>query len=111
MPSAAPLRYCSTPGCPATVPCPTHARPPRGWRENPTRVRGRRLQRLRQALFAAEPWCRLCWARGVRTIAVVRDHIVPLAEGGTDAAENIQPICTDCSRTKTHAESQRGRRR
>jgi 5-methylcytosine-specific restriction protein A len=108
----APLRYCSTPGCPATVPCPTHARPPRGWTgENPARIRGRRLQRLRQALFAAEPWCRLCWSRGIRTIATVRDHVRPLAEGGDDDPMNIQPICADCSRAKTHAESQRGRRR
>ena len=41
----------------------------------------------------------------------IRDHIVPLMEGGTDVPENIQPLCQACSDRKTQAEAQRGRGR
>ena len=39
---------------------------------------------------------------------MVRDHIVPLTEGGTEDDSNIQPLCDDCHTRKTHAESWRG---
>lgn len=39
----------------------------------------------------------------------VCDHIVPLAEGGTDGDSNLQTICQGCDKEKTQAESQRGR--
>jgi 5-methylcytosine-specific restriction protein A len=80
-------------------------------RQAPARIRGRTLQTLRRLLFSREPLCRLCAAAGRTTIATVRDHIVPLAEGGQDSDDNIQPICDDCNKAKTHAESMRGRRR
>jgi 5-methylcytosine-specific restriction protein A len=48
---------------------------------------------------------------GKRTLATIRDHIVPLAEGGQDTETNAQPLCQACSDTKTYAEAQRGRRR
>jgi hypothetical protein len=44
-------------------------------------------------------------------MATVRDHIVPLAEGGTEDESNIQPLCLDCSDAKTERESMRGVRR
>jgi len=76
-----------------------------------TRLRGRALQKARQHLFRAEALCRLCRANGRYKPATVRDHIVPLAEGGTDDDANIQPLCRDCSDAKTRQEQQRGRRR
>jgi 5-methylcytosine-specific restriction enzyme A len=78
---------------------------------NVERLRGRTLQRARAALFASEPLCRLCREHGRVTIATIRDHIVPLAEGGTEAAGNIQPLCRDCSDAKTAGEARRGQAR
>lgn len=86
---------------------------PRAWTQThatPTpRVRGRRLQALRAALFATEPICRACRAQGRATPAVIRDHVIPLAEGGTDDDANVQPLCQRCSDSKTQQESARGR--
>lgn len=73
------------------------------------RTTGRRLQSQRAALFGREPLCRECTKHGFTTIATVRDHIVPLAEGGQDDDSNIQPLCDDCHREKTLAEALRGR--
>jgi 5-methylcytosine-specific restriction protein A len=73
------------------------------------RVTGRRLQAMRVALFAREPFCRECAKLGRRVLAKIRDHIKPLAEGGDDGDANIQPLCRSCSDIKTAQESQRGR--
>lgn len=43
--------------------------------------------------------------------AVAVDHIVPKAEGGTDADENLQAICKPCHKWKTENESKRARAR
>lgn len=37
------------------------------------------------------------------------DHIVPLAEGGSDDESNLQTICKYCDKIKTSIESLRGR--
>lgn len=109
MPHAAlsPCRTCRQVGC--TI----HPRQP--WQamhvHAGARVRGRKLQRLRAQLFDREPLCRLCAATGRTTIATIRDHIVPLAEGGLDRDDNVQPLCQRCSDVKTEAESKRGVRR
>jgi 5-methylcytosine-specific restriction protein A len=77
-----------------------------------TRIRGRQLQRIRARLFARRPWCALCAKRGAaRNLATIRDHIVPLAEGGRDDETNEQGICRECSDLKTREESARGVRR
>lgn len=31
---------------------------------------------------------------------ILRDHIVPLYQGGSDALENLQPLCSTCNRSK-----------
>lgn len=41
--------------------------------------------------------------------AGVCDHIVPLAEGGSDDESNLQTICKHCDKIKTSIESLRGR--
>ena len=116
----APMRPCPVPSCPALVRsgrCDKHGgaatlghrwdvnRPPA------QRIRGRKLQQLRRALFNQEPCCRACWAAGRTTLATIRDHIVNVGEGGTEDESNIQPLCQACSDAKTHAESMRGQRR
>lgn len=73
------------------------------------RTTGRTLQRQRQQLFRSEPLCRECMRNGHTTPATIRDHIVPLAEGGRDDDSNIQPLCQQCSDAKTARESARGR--
>lgn len=82
-------------------------------RTTPTykRESGRRLQRKRAELFAREPYCRRCADKGFVTIAVIRDHIKPLEEGGEDTDENTQPLCLPCSDAKTKVEARRGRLR
>lgn len=75
----------------------------------PKRITGRPLQRLRAELFAQEPLCRACVAAGRTTAATIRDHVIPLAEGGSEDPSNIQPLCGPCSDAKTAAESARGR--
>lgn len=75
----------------------------------PKRMRGTTLQNARRELFDREPLCRECRKHDRTTAATIRDHIVPLAEGGTDDDSNIQPLCQDCSDLKTQQESKRGR--
>ena len=59
----------------------------------------------------AHPLCVLCRALGRRTLATIRDHIIPLAEGGADDSTNQQGLCKDCSDIKTQTEALRGRQR
>ena len=74
-------------------------------------MRGRKLQRLRNQLFDKQPLCVLCLLKGRTTVATIRDHVVPLAEGGLDDETNTQPICEECHELKTAEESKRGIRR
>ena len=71
--------------------------------------KGRTLQRERARLFSANPLCVECERQGRVTVATIRDHIIPLAEGGQDTADNIQGLCEECHNKKTLAESKRGR--
>ena len=104
MPSLPP-RVCRTCGQPG---CQVHGRAPWAHRQAPTpRIRGRKLQRLRMALYAREPRCRTC-GRVLLPAEMIRDHIVPLEEGGLDLEANTQPLCQGCSDVKTEAERQRG---
>ena len=102
----APPRACATCGL---VGCRVHQR--RAWQTEAPRMRGRRLQHARAQLFAQSPLCVQCQAEGRVTVATIRDHIVPLAEGGRDVVENTQPLCQMCSDTKTQREAKRGMRR
>jgi 5-methylcytosine-specific restriction enzyme A len=111
-----PLRYCVEPGCRTLVErgrCATHAAPA-GFsptaKERP-RIRGRRLQTLRYWLFERSPLCVLCRPKGIVRPATIRDHIVPLAEGGADVESNTQALCQACSDLKTAEEARRGVRR
>jgi 5-methylcytosine-specific restriction protein A len=38
----------------------------------------------------------------------VRDHVIPLAEGGPDNAENAQGLCENCHDRKTEQDAKRG---
>jgi len=66
---------------------------------------------MRNRLFNEQPLCVLCMKEGRTTVATIRDHIIPLAEGGPDDETNEQPLCQACSDAKTAVEAQRGRER
>ena len=106
MPTAAlrPCRVCSVVGCTAHPPRPRddwdHARPR-------PRLGARARTRARDELFAKEPFCQICRRR----LARIRDHIRPLAEGGTEDPSNIQGLCKFCHKLKSRAEAARGRAR
>jgi len=51
-----------------------------------------------------EPLCRECLKQGRLTPATEVDHIVPLASGGTNDLENLQPLCHSCHSRKTAKE-------
>lgn len=55
--------------------------------------------------------CQVCLAAGRISLARAVDHIVPKAQGGTDAPENLQSICDPCHRLKTQSEAAAGRMR
>lgn len=55
-----------------------------------------RWKRIRAQVLAGEPLCRLCLSAGKTVPATVADHIVPIAEGGTHAQDNLQPLCKRC---------------
>ena len=55
-----------------------------------------------------DPLCVHCSAEGRVTLGVIRDHVVPLAEGGAEHRDNTQLLCADCHRVKTESERLRG---
>lgn len=65
------------------------------------RIRGRRLQRIRQQVLSDTPLCVACKAKGRVTAATEVDHIVALVNGGTDTPDNRQALCGDCHDEKT----------
>jgi 5-methylcytosine-specific restriction protein A len=64
---------------------------------------------MRERLFARQPLCELCAAKGLVVVATERDHRIPLAEGGTEDEDNEQALCHDCNREKGLAEAVRAR--
>ena len=42
-----------------------------------------------------------CQDQGRVTAAEELDHVTALCNGGTDTADNRQPLCKECHRTKT----------
>jgi 5-methylcytosine-specific restriction protein A len=65
------------------------------------RIRGRKLQRIRQLWFMANPLCVACQAKGRVTPATELDHIQALDNSGKDEDSNRQGLCKDCHRAKT----------
>lgn len=104
MPTA-PLRPCRV--C-RKLGCVEHTRQPWDHARPVQRIAGRKLQRLRQRLFDRQPLCVLCEQQGRVTIATIRDHVIPLAEGGRDDESNTQAVCGPCNRAKAAEEARRG---
>jgi 5-methylcytosine-specific restriction enzyme A len=65
---------------------------------------------MRKALFLRQPCCEPCEKLGRVRLATIRDHRIPLAEGGADDETNEQAICAPCHEEKSLAEALRGRK-
>lgn len=67
------------------------------------RLRGRAAVKQRKRRLAAEPLCRDCREQGIipPRLATVPDHIVPLAQGGTDDDTNVRCICAEHHKVRT----------
>lgn len=70
-------------------------------RENHGRIQGRAGVKLRKRRLAMQPLCEDCLAKGLTTLAVTPDHIIPLAKGGTDTDDNIRCLCEPCHEART----------
>ncbi len=54
-----------------------------------------------EALKAMYNYTCLCCRRQEPEIVLEPDHVVPLAEGGANTIDNIQPLCVSCNRKKS----------
>ena len=104
---------CTHPGCRVLVrdgksKCPNHWQDWTKREGTDDRMRGRALQDARARLFRRSPLCAECVKADRVALATQRDHVVPLAEGGTDTDDNVQGLCTPCHDAKSEAERKRG---
>lgn len=72
------------------------------WDNKDGRLRGRAAVERRRRWLAMHPLCARCTAKGFIREATVPDHIVALANGGTDTWDNLQSLCDECHREKTN---------
>jgi 5-methylcytosine-specific restriction enzyme A len=73
------------------------------------RLRGRKLQTLRERIFQRQNHlCLECLKQNRLRQCEELDHITPLCQGGTDDESNLAGLCHDCHQAKTQA--QRGHR-
>lgn len=64
-------------------------------------------RRVRAAQLARQPLCEMCMAEGRYAQATLVHHRVPLAEGGTNAPENLCSLCAS-HHTALHDRMRRG---
>lgn len=114
-----PLRPCRHPGCAALTRegyCSRHTPKPAARRASAAYHSWYSLpvwtNDLRPAQLLAEPWCRDCARRGIRTRATVVDHVQP-HRGDWDRfidRGNLQSLCKGCHDRKTAREQAQLRR-
>ncbi len=78
-------------------------------RRGPTR----RSRADRARILHRDPVCRCsgcpaCTAHGCTRPSTEDDHVVPVAEGGSDYLSNRRGICSPCHAVKSRAEAARG---
>ena len=64
---------------------------------------GRPWRRLKQEIHLRDEWT--CCSCGRVTMELEMDHIVNVAQGGTDDEKNLQSLCVPCHKKKTSKES------
>ena len=58
-------------------------------------------QQLRAQVLARDKYRCLMCGRGTEEVVLEVDHVVPVADGGTDELENLATLCRDCNRGKS----------
>jgi 5-methylcytosine-specific restriction protein A len=53
------------------------------------------------AASVPSPYARTARPKALYTAATTPDHIIPLAQGGTDTEDNIRCLCASCHRIRT----------
>lgn len=100
-------KICPSVDCSNPQPCPIHTRAP-GWSIRPSpRRRRRRLsgweeqKRAHRVLRRDNYICHVCGEQR----ATIADHVLPVAQGGSDDESNMKGICSRCNKKKTGKES------
>ena len=57
---------------------------------------GNTWQKIRLRYIHAHPLCETCKRKGKYVQAKLEHHIKPIAEGGTNAEENLMSLCVSC---------------
>jgi len=73
-------------------------------------IKGAAYEAARRSLFERQPLCVLCERVGRVSLATIRDHTIPLAQGGVDEESNTQALCKDCHDIKSAGEKRQGSR-
>ncbi|MFM9270937.1 HNH endonuclease signature motif containing protein [Halomonas elongata] len=117
MPSRSP-RPCRVASCPGKTTtahgyCPDHEHLSVGWnqrRQGKSGRGGRPWRRKRERVLRRDSGlCQPCWRAGLVTPATEVDHVVNVADGGSDADDNLEAICGPCHKAKTQEEARRAR--
>lgn len=67
---------------------------------------GRQWRKLKDEILARDNYtCQACGRVGGQ---LELDHIINVAQGGTENKDNLQILCQSCHKTKTQNESQAG---
>ena len=92
-------------GCPACAEQPALPRPERPRDTRPSAARrgyGQRHREMRDDLIKRRRWCEDPYGRHpyANVPGTVRDHVVPLNQGGKDNKSNEQLLCVSCHNYK-----------
>lgn len=74
--------------------------PPKNWG---TGRGGRPWRRLKAKIHLRDGWTCQCCSRVTTELEL--DHIINVAQGGTDDESNLQSLCVECHKKKTQKES------
>ena len=99
-----PKKPCAYPGCPNLTTeryCSVHktiaSREYQKTRDPATTTRyGSEWRRIRNRYISQHPLCKRCEQEGRLTPATDVHHIAPLADGGTNADDNLMSVCKSC---------------